>query len=338
MDALINICYSVVKLLALFIIKMTMKNLQRGFVVPLVVFIIAVLAIGGGVYVYESKKTDVPAAVSTYVQQSEQIEPTNSQKPTPSTQPKKPIVSVKPSVSPASNFKNVTVGLSINPTVVLLPDALVDGSTQYLQILTPIGFASSSLSNIKWDMISGSLPDGLYFSKESYGCTANYPSSCPQVLAYRATINGWAKTAGSYTFTVRASVGSQTVEKTYQLISRIPTPIGNPSVTVISPNGGESWKVGETQTIKWSGDPTKTYQITLNYPPCGSVSCPNRTSDLVGVIAQGISGNSYNWSVGTILDSADKVPRDFMTRYVVKINPVGIDQSDASDNSFSVRP
>lgn len=38
-----------------------MKNLQKGFVVPLIIAIIAVLAIGGGVYVYENKKEKTPA-------------------------------------------------------------------------------------------------------------------------------------------------------------------------------------------------------------------------------------------------------------------------------------
>ena len=58
-----------------------MKNLQKGFVVPLVIAIIAVLAIGGGVYIYESKKTEAPAAVTPNVQQSDQVQQTNPQNP-----------------------------------------------------------------------------------------------------------------------------------------------------------------------------------------------------------------------------------------------------------------
>ena len=46
-----------------------MKNSQKGFVVPLLIAIIAVLVIGGGVYVYEkNKKTETPV-VDTGTQQ-----------------------------------------------------------------------------------------------------------------------------------------------------------------------------------------------------------------------------------------------------------------------------
>ena len=42
-----------------------MKNKQKGFIVPLLIAIIVVLAIGGGVYVYENKKTEAPVPVTT---------------------------------------------------------------------------------------------------------------------------------------------------------------------------------------------------------------------------------------------------------------------------------
>lgn len=59
-----------------------MKNLQKGFVVPLVIAIVAVLAIGGGVYVYKNKKSETPVVVDTKIQQSNQIqEQTKTQTP-----------------------------------------------------------------------------------------------------------------------------------------------------------------------------------------------------------------------------------------------------------------
>ena len=36
-------------------------NSQKGFVIPLIIAIVAILAIGGGVYVYENKKVEAPA-------------------------------------------------------------------------------------------------------------------------------------------------------------------------------------------------------------------------------------------------------------------------------------
>lgn len=58
-----------------------MKNSQKGFIVPLLLVIIAVLVVGGGVYIYENKKTETPAVIDTTTQQPNQVQPT----PTPVT-------------------------------------------------------------------------------------------------------------------------------------------------------------------------------------------------------------------------------------------------------------
>lgn len=47
-----------------------MKNSQKGFVVPLLITIIALLVIGGGVYVYRNKKVEAPAVIDTETQQT----------------------------------------------------------------------------------------------------------------------------------------------------------------------------------------------------------------------------------------------------------------------------
>ncbi|TSC68745.1 MAG: hypothetical protein G01um101466_311 [Parcubacteria group bacterium Gr01-1014_66] len=57
-----------------------MKNSQKGFIVPVLLIIIALLVVGGGVYVYESKKTETPIVVDTETQQSNQVQQqTNTQ-------------------------------------------------------------------------------------------------------------------------------------------------------------------------------------------------------------------------------------------------------------------
>jgi hypothetical protein len=65
-----------------------MKNLQKGFIVPVLLEIIAVLVIGGGVYIYESKKTETPPVVNNQNQLPNQNQQqTNTQTPV-ATQPK----------------------------------------------------------------------------------------------------------------------------------------------------------------------------------------------------------------------------------------------------------
>ena len=62
-----------------------MKNSQKGFVVPILLVIVALLVIGGGVYVYENKKVEVPVVVDNGTQQTNTQTPpvtTKSQSPT----------------------------------------------------------------------------------------------------------------------------------------------------------------------------------------------------------------------------------------------------------------
>ncbi|MSR78548.1 MAG: hypothetical protein EXS59_00155 [Candidatus Taylorbacteria bacterium] len=59
-----------------------MKNSQKGFIVPLLLGIIAILVVGGGVYIYESKRVEVPAVVDTGTQPANQNQQqTNTQTP-----------------------------------------------------------------------------------------------------------------------------------------------------------------------------------------------------------------------------------------------------------------
>ena len=50
-----------------------MKNLQKGFVVPLLLGIIALLVIGGGVYIYQNKKAEVPSTNTNTEVNSENV-------------------------------------------------------------------------------------------------------------------------------------------------------------------------------------------------------------------------------------------------------------------------
>ena len=71
-----------------------------------------------------------------------------------------------------------------------------------------------------------------------------------------------------------------------------PTPI--PSITVLSPNGGEKWEIGSTQTIKWS---------SVN-APSGSWVALFLTNGLL--IAQGLpTTGSYSWKIPTEYCSGD---------------------------------
>ncbi len=78
-----------------------MKNFQKGFVVPVLLTIIALLVVGGGVYIYQSKKTETTPVTDTVIPQSNQVQQqTNTQTPAV-TQPKvtPATISTKPSIT-----------------------------------------------------------------------------------------------------------------------------------------------------------------------------------------------------------------------------------------------
>jgi Ser-Thr-rich glycosyl-phosphatidyl-inositol-anchored membrane family len=78
-----------------------MKNSQKGFVVPLLVAIIAILIIGGGVYIYENKKVETPVVADNTTQQSNQIKQINTQN--------TPVIKTTPVSNPAPVKSSITI-------------------------------------------------------------------------------------------------------------------------------------------------------------------------------------------------------------------------------------
>ncbi len=56
-----------------------MNNSQKGFVVPLLIGIIALLVVGGGVYIYQNEKIEVPEVVDTTQLTNQIQQQTNTQ-------------------------------------------------------------------------------------------------------------------------------------------------------------------------------------------------------------------------------------------------------------------
>ena len=93
-----------------------------------------------------------------------------------------------------------------------------------------------------------------------------------------------------------------------------------PSITVTSPNGGEVWQVGSTQTIKWSGgNTTDRMRIILDTSPNFAYS----------QIADVTNTGSYNWVVPNII-----------AKFYVRVCTLTLsnlpNQCDTSDSPFSI--
>lgn len=110
------------------------------------------------------------------------------------------------------------------------------------------------------------------------------------------------------------------------------------SIKVLSPNGGEFWYKGRTQTIKWKDDSVskniKFYDIFLNGTLGCTGTCPAVVPDQI--IVEKVSGFSYTWSI----------PQDlyFNGPYTVTVCESGyaytydpnVVRCDQSDNIFKI--
>lgn len=196
-----------------------------------------------------------------------------------------------------------------------------------------------------YDQSGGNLWYSVVWGDEGY-LKYGYIQGAPTSTQQSATFTHSYSQAGTYspTFTVQNKNGQSA--KT-SLSVKVGSTNSNP-ITVTSPNGGETWTKGTTQTIKWRDDTSSscpvgmfcvlvvpTYDIKLveYFSPCGiGLGCPQYfRGPLSYTIANNVSGSSYSWSVGKT-DSA-VVPDGSYTIQICK--PGGL-TCDSSDSYFKI--
>ena len=100
--------------------------------------------------------------------------------------------------------------------------------------------------------------------------------------------------------------------------------IAAPTITVVSPNGGENFKAGSTQTISWSytGNPGAFVKIELL-----KNGVVNRK--IVSFASKGSGGNgSYNWHI--------PITQATGSDYRIRISSENGIDTDTSDNDFTI--
>lgn len=124
-----------------------------------------------------------------------------------------------------------------------------------------------------------------------------------------------------------------------------PTPVPTESsIKVLSPNGGEAWKKGTVQTIKWSDD-TKTMcslgacaQSGQLYEIMISSYDQSTSSSIIALVATGVEGPSYNWVVGERLRADYIYENNILSdgAYTIKVCQYGTTICDSSDSYFKI--
>ena len=109
-----------------------------------------------------------------------------------------------------------------------------------------------------------------------------------------------------------------------------------PSITVLSPNGGEVWPVGSTQVIKWNNTSGGPVNLTLsNYLSCWNTEPACMAPAVLYQLANNVSGSTYNWTTGKTASGGD-IPAG---EYKVTVSSATSGSvTDQSDSAFTITP
>ena len=160
---------------------------------------------------------------------------------------------------------------------------------------------------------------------------------------------------GSYTIQV-CTVGTGVCDSSDAAFSITSGTTTTGTLSVVSPNGGETWVKGTNQTISWQDNGTTTapsYNIQLipYHAPCTTNMCPMIAYPFIEYnVANNVSGTSYPWTVGNILNGSGVYPLNAGGQivpsttnsvapngsYTIQVCTVGTGVCDSSDAPFSI--
>ncbi len=97
-------------------------------------------------------------------------------------------------------------------------------------------------------------------------------------------------------------------------------------IAVTSPNGGETWARGSTQTIRWTYTGTSGSRVKIELMKSGVVNRTINSSTPVGIAGSG----SYSW----LINSTQILGSDYKVRVTSTTNAA---YTDTSNNNFTIR-
>ncbi len=157
-------------------------------------------------------------------------------------------------------------------------------------------------------ILSGSNADSLSVTSTTFTVTVaagetftvRYPGPNPGNLANDGGLTACQYSGGNNQVAVNGGGGGVTVTFTPTALPECtaPAPSGGggsspipASATVVAPNGGQSWNVGETKTILWSAGGTGLQTVRLKLSTDGGSTFPT-------IIAAGeYNDGAYNWTI-----------------------------------------
>mgnify|MGYP001606502060 FL=1 len=322
-----------------------MKNSKKGFIVPVLLVIIALLVVGGGVYIYENKKAEVPAVVDTGTQQ------TNTQIP-PAQNIKTPTINQQNnSATPAKNSLDISLDQILNsngfingvrhgtdkgglPEETIITNQIAFGDIDgdgYKEAVVPVQWCHASCGrfiyvykNDSGKILSGSLPEAKNTSVKQGITSITIKNGMISI-----TKSDWGPNApaGTNTYQVKFVNGDLRVldSATGQYVSQN---VKNANFSFIYPVGGEKFKIGSTVTIKWSAS-----GLAYNAPVTIYI---HKGSGAGSIVGETTNTGSFNWTIPASMDigyTSLADTSDTVYRFNIQLNQSGVEHYS---NRFSI--
>jgi hypothetical protein len=197
--------------------------------------------------------------------------------------------------------------LSGTPTITVASGSLTSGTQQQSVSLVPLiltspdpatsqTFKVGTTQTIAWTSLASFCPAAVNI-KYSTDSGATYNSVIFTAIANTVGSN-------SYAWTVPAAVGTHVrikIEDSNNALvfdsSRADLTIAYPSITITSPNGGESWVAGSTHNITWTTDSPAISAVKLEYSTDAGT-----TWNLITASAP--NTGSYSWTLSDLFTTS----------------------------------
>ncbi|MFZ2167291.1 MAG: Ser-Thr-rich GPI-anchored membrane family protein [Minisyncoccia bacterium] len=300
---------------------------SRGFIVPLLLIVIALVFAGGGAYVYTQKKSEVPSVAQNLPVAASTAQTSDSK------------------TADWKTYTNGALGFSIKyPTDwkidSLRSDRTKSGSDVVFDIGQPeshesITVDTSNLSLDEWanKMQQAFVTEGTYkgMSRMTMG---GQPAVQIDTTAWGQKLIGVKFDGKLYVFTT----GGKMIENgmlgtfkftppTIQAPLVAPTKNTTKSITVIYPNGGETLQAGKTYVVRWnSSGLTDQDNVYIGIQDMNDTYFSGTTINAGETL---ITQGQYNWTIPTLYKEGSKYKISVYTNRQTYI--------DSSDNYFTIQ-
>ena len=302
-----------------------MNNSKKGLVFPFFIGIIVILLVGGVVYLYENKKVETSEPVDNLNQQTKQTQQTNRQSTSGIAEKTTPVIKTAPTSISSPVKSSITV---------LYPNAGEVLNNGGRENIATIRWNSSGIGNSNVQIVLINKNDN-----KTRMIATNIPNTGIYVWKADPMI-----ASGAYKIKISAVNEGLNIsdESDYNFeIYKRSVVSGKTFVTLLSPNGGETFTAGDRVVIRWSSLGEKPTSATIrlsNNSRCPyGYSClplPGSYSTIAEISGNDLDKGEYEWVVNK--SKVNSLDNKYLIDILLMKDDLSNTSSDGSDSSFII--